>query len=179
MRLVRLFGLVMVLVTFSVSAWAAGLSGSQVEGFVNSMKDLKPYFDQYADEVGDDGDASSTAQLVQDWASGLKEHREVMGILKKHGFNETSWAAASQLVMKAYMAIKFGEEGKNVPAQMAESLKEIEANPDIPAEQKAEIRASMLKGIEEFEKNLDSPAEDQDAVRPYIGQLDEVFEWQE
>lgn len=38
---------------------------------------------------------------------------------------------------------------------------------------------AQAKGIEEFEKNLDSPAEDQDAVRPYIGQLDEVFEWQE
>jgi uncharacterized protein YecA (UPF0149 family) len=179
MRLVRLFGLVMVLVTFSVSAWAAGLSGSQVEGFVNSMKDLKPYFDQYADEVGDDGDATSTAQIVKDWASGLKEQREVMGILKKHGFDQNSWADVSQLVMRAYMAIKFGEEGRNVPAQMAESLKEIEANPDIPAEQKAEIRASMQKGIEEFEQNMDAPEEDQDSVRPYLDQLDAIFEWQE
>lgn len=179
MKVARLFGLIMILLMFSSFAQASALSGKQVEGFVNSMKELKPYFDQYADEVGDDGDASSTAQLVQDWAASLKEHREVLGILKKHGFDEVSWASVSQLVMKAYMTIKFGEEGKNVPAQMAESLKEIEANPDIPAEQKAEIRASMQKGIEDFEKNLDAPAEDQEAVRPYLGQLDEIFEWQE
>lgn len=179
MRLARVFGIVLVLLTFSFSAWAEGLTGGQVEDFVNSMKELKPYFDQYADEVGDDGDASSTAQIVNDWVSGIKGDQEILAILNKHGFNESSWATASQAVMKAYMAIKFGEEGKNIPAQMAESLKEIEADPDIPEDQKAEIRASMQKGIDEFEKNVNAPQDDQDAVRPYLSQLDTIFEWQE
>lgn len=179
MGLARLFGVIMIFLMFASFVRAEALPGEHVEGFVNAMKDLKPYFDQYADEIGDDGDASSTAKLVTDWASGLKRHADLMEILEKHGFDEKSWVAVTPLVMKAYMTVKLGAEGRNIPAQMAESLKEIESNPDIPEAQKTEIRDSIQRGIEEFEKSLDAPIEHQDAIRPYLGQLDEIFEWQE
>ena len=87
MKLVRLFGLLLVMLFFSQSAWCAGLSETDVKGFIGSMQELKPYFDQYADETGDDGDGASTAQVVSDWAKSLKEQQEVEGVLKKHGFD--------------------------------------------------------------------------------------------
>lgn len=179
MKLVRLFGPLLVVLFFSQSAWCAGLSESDVKGFVGSMQELKPYFDQYADETGDDGDGASTAQVVSDWAKSLKEQQEVEGVLKKHGFDFERWAAVSQQVTQAYMAFKFGKDGQDVLGQMQESITEIENNKDIPAESKAQMLDQMKQSMAEMEKTFQAPQEDQDTVKPFVADLDKIFDWQE
>lgn len=175
----RLVGLVLVVMMCAVPAWSAGLTETQVEGFVNSMTELKPLFDRYADEVGDDGDASSTGQIMKDWTAGLRERQEVLSVLKKNGFDLPGWEMVSQDVVQAYTAIKFGRDGKDVVAQMRESMQSMESSPDIPEAQKAEIRVQMQHSISEFEKMLSAAPENQAAVRPFLPRLDAIFEWQE
>jgi uncharacterized protein YecA (UPF0149 family) len=179
MIVVRLFVALLVLMFFTPSAWSGTLSEKDVRGFVESMRELKPYFEQYADETGDDGDASSTAQIVTDWAQGLKQQHEFEGMLSKHGFNYDSWAVVSQQVTQAYMALKFGKDGKDVVGQMRQSMEEIEANPDLPAETKAEMVKQMRQSMAEMEKTFSASTEDQDAVKPFVADLDSIFEWQE
>ncbi|MDP3430920.1 MAG: hypothetical protein Q8R89_11395, partial [Desulfomicrobium sp.] len=101
MKLMRMAVLLMVMLFFSSTAWSAGLTANDVQGFIATMQELKPYYDQYTEDVEDDGDATSTAQVVTDWASGLKERAEVEGILKKHGFDFESWATVAQQVTQA------------------------------------------------------------------------------
>lgn len=175
----RVFGALLVLLVFSTGAWSANLTARDVQGFVNSMQELKPYFDQYADETGDEGDAGSTAQIVSDWARSLKEQQDVQVVLTKNGFDHESWAVISQQVTSAYMALKFGKDGHNVIGEMRQSMTEIEANADIPAEQKTQMVTQMKQSMAEMEKVLSAPVDDQNAVKPYLSKLDAIFEWQE
>ena len=179
MKLVRMTSVLTVMLFFSSAAWSAGLTAGDVQGFIASMQELKPYYNQYTEEVGDDGDATSTSRIVTDWARGLKERGEVESILKKHGFDFESWATVAQRVTQAFMAFRLGEEGQDIMGQMRQSVAEIEANKDIPAEYKSQMLAQMQMSMAEIEKALDAPAEDQEAVKPFAAELDVIFEMQE
>lgn len=179
MRLWRFLIMLPAFLLVSQGAWCAGLGAKQVEGFIGAMQELKPYFDQYADEAEDDGDATSTSRLMGDWARSLKDQREVEGMLKKHGFTVESWGEVSQQVTQAYMAVKLGKDGEDVLGQMQQSLDEISSNKDIPAEYKAQMVEQMKQSMAEMEKTLATSPENQEAVRPFLPQLDTIFEWQE
>ena len=58
-------------------------------------------------------------------------------------------------------------------------MKEIESNKDIPAEYKTQMVAQMRQSMAEMEKTLATSPENQEAVRPFLSQLDTIFEWQE
>lgn len=179
MKLMRMAGLLMVILFFSSTAWSSGLTAKDVQGFIASMQELKPYYDQYTEETEDDGDATSTAQVVTDWASGLKERAEVEGILKKHGFDFESWSMVAQQVTQAFMAVRLGKDGQDVMGQMQQSMAEIEGNKDIPAEYKSQMIAQMQMSMTEIEKSLNAPLEDQEVVKPFASDLDVIFEMQE
>jgi len=179
MKLVRVAGFFIMMLFISSNAWSSGLTAKDVQGFIASMQELKPYFDQYAEESGDDGDASSTAQLVTDWAQGLKEQRDVEAILGKHGFDLNTWAAVSQQVTQAYMAVRLGKDGQDVMGQMQQSIAEIEANKEIPAEYKSQMIGQMQTSMAEMEKVLAASPEDQVTVKPFVSELDATFEMQE
>lgn len=180
MKAFRGFMVLAVLVLLPVASWAQDLSTEQVRAFVSVMQEFKPYFDQYAEEVGDDGDAASTSQLVTDWAREFKWSPEMLSVLRKYGFDEKTWPVVAQQTTQAYMAVKLGEDGQDVLGQMRQSVKEIETSRDIPAEY-AEYRAHLITqmqaNIAEMEKTLNAPVQDQEAVRPFIPQLDAVFDW--
>lgn len=179
MKLVRVAGLFIMMLFISSSAWCSGLTAGDVEGFIASMQELKPYFDQYAEESGDDGDATSTAQVVTDWAQGLKEQRDVEAILGKHGFDFATWSTVSQQVTQAYMALRLGKDGQDVMGQMQQSIADIENNKDIPAEYKSQMIAQMQASMAEMDKMLKASPEDQDTVKPFVSELDVIFEMQE
>lgn len=179
MRCWRFLAMATAFVLAAQVAWCAGLGAKDVEGFIGAMQELKPYFDQFADEAEDEGDGTSTARIMGDWAQSLKQQHEIEGMLQKHGFTFDNWAAVSQQVTQAYMAIKLGKDGQDVLGQMQQSVKEIEASKDIPAEYKTQMVAQMRQSMAEMEKTLATSPENQEAVRPFLSQLDTIFEWQE
>jgi hypothetical protein len=179
MKLMRMAVLLMVMLFFSSTAWSAGLTANDVQGFIATMQELKPYYDQYTEDVEDDGDATSTAQVVTDWASGLKERGEVEAILSRHGFDFESWATVAQQVTQAFMAVRLGKDGQDIMGQMQQSVAEIEGNKDIPAEYKSQMIAQMHTSMTEIEKALNAPPEDQEVVKPFASDLDVIFEMQE
>ena len=179
MKLVRVAIFFMVGLLVSQSAWCSGLASKDVQGFIASMQELKPYFEQFAEETEDDGDITSTSKVISDWAQGLKEHSDVEAIIGKHGFDFDRWAAVSQQVTQAYMALKLGKDGQDVIGQMKQSIAEIEGNKEIPAEYKTQMIAQMQTSMAEMEKNLQASPEDQSTVQPYLQELDVIFEMQE
>jgi hypothetical protein len=44
MKLMRMVGRLMVMLFFSSAAWSAGLTAKDVQGFIASMQELKPYY---------------------------------------------------------------------------------------------------------------------------------------
>lgn len=179
MKLMRMTVLLTVMLFFSSAAWSASLTAKDVEGFMATMQELKPYYDQYSEDVENDGDATSTAQVVSDWASGLKERGEVENILSRHGFDFESWPVVAQQVTQAFLAVRLGQDGQDIMGQMQQSVAEIEANQDIPAEYKSQMIAQMQASMTEIEKALSAPPEDQEAVKPFLSELDAIFEMQE
>ncbi|NLY41109.1 MAG: hypothetical protein GX055_05750 [Desulfovibrionales bacterium] len=179
MRTLRVVGAMVLLLFFVGPAWATGLTATHVEGFIHAMTELKPMFDSYADEIGDDGDASSTVQIMRDWTAGMRTHQDFVSVLRKNGFDLPTWEAVVPDVVQAYMAIQFGKDGLDAIAQMQESLQSIENNPDLPEEQKAEIQAQMRATIAEFETIVRTSPENQDVVRPFVPRLNAIFEWQD
>ena len=179
MKLVRVAGLLVVALFLSQSAWCLGLNEKDVQGFIASMQDLKPYFDQFAEETEDDGDPASASRVIADWAQGLKGRNDVEAIIGKHGFTFDSWAAVSQQVTQAYMALKLGKDGQDVMGQMRQSMAEIEGNKEIPAEYKTQMITQMQTSMTEMEKLLQASPEDQGTVKPFVTELDTIFEMQE
>lgn len=100
-------------------------------------------------------------------------------IIAKHGFDFDRWAAVSQQVTQAYMALKLGKDGQDVMGQMGQSIAEIETNKDIPAEYKSQMIAQMQASMAEMKKVLEASPEDQSAVQPFVADLDAIFEMQE
>lgn len=176
----NLFGRVMVwaaLVLLPSTVWSQDLSTERVQGFVGVMEEFKPFFERYAEDADDDGDAASTAKLVTDWAHEFKCSSDMLTVLEKHGFDKDSWPVVAAQVSQAYMAVKFGEHGQDALGQMRRAVMEIEGNRDISAEDKAQMLAQMKENMAVMEKTLSAPAADQDAVREFIPQLDAVFGW--
>lgn len=178
MPLTRMFGIIMMALMLAAPAWSADLSGDDVENFISSMRELKPYFND-SEPVDDDGDPSSASRMMQAWLQESAHRNEVASILDKHGYDMESWSAVAQQIVQAYMAVKLGQDGQDVIGQMEESRRAIESSKDLPQEYKAQMLAQMDASMEELKKSLDAPAADQAAVSPHIEELDTVFEWQE
>lgn len=180
MRLFQGCMILAVLALLPVVSLAQDLNTEQVRAFVSVMQEFKPLFDQYAEEVEDDGDAASTSRLVADWAREFKWTPEMLSVLRKYGFDEKTWPDVAGQTTQAYMAVKLGEDGQDVLGQMRRSVQEIENSQDIPeeyAEYREHLIAQMQSNIAEMEKALNAPANDQEAVRPFISQLDVIFDW--
>lgn len=179
MQAVRLFIFMLVTIFAVTNAHAVGLVAKDVQGFIEVMQELKPLFNQYADEVGDDGDASSTAQLMSDWVSGLRAQKNIEVVLKNHGLDFFAWENLAGQVTQAYIAVKLSHNGQDIRGQMRQSLAEIAANPDLPAEYKAQLLEQMQENITQFETIVSASAEDQAVVQPFLPQIDAIFDWQE
>lgn len=179
MPLIRMFGIVLMTLTLALPAWSATLSEGDVENFISSMHELKPYFNDSESMDEEDETPGDSSRMVQSWVQELSEQHKVESILDAHGYNLESWSVLAQQVVQAYMAVKLGQNGQNVVGQMEESRKAIETSKDMPQEYKAQMLAQIDAGIAELKKNLDAPTADQDAVKPHLGELDTLFEWQE
>lgn len=179
MKVVRLCMIIFTLFFLTTTAWSAALTPGDVQGFVGSMRELKAVFDQYVDEIGDDGDATSTSQLVNDWAQSLRTRADVLKILSRFGFQFENWLVVCQRATTAYTAIKLGQGGEDVLGQMRQSLEDLQNDPEIPEEQKAQMQAQMEASMAEIEEIMNAPQADQDMVRPFIMDLDQIFDWQE
>jgi len=161
------------------SAWSADLKADAVKGFIGSMEELKPYFDQYADETGDDGDVTSTAEVVADWAKSMKDQHEIEKVITKYGFDFESWTAVSKQVTEAYMAVKLGKDGEDILGQMQKSIDDIQSNKDIPADYKAQMVEQIRTSMADMQKTFEASPADQATVKPFVPKLDTIFDWQE
>lgn len=104
------------------------------------------------------------------------EGREEYGILEdmvqNHGFsNLKEWAKTGDRVFAAWMAIEMGSESAGLAAEMQEALAEIDNNPDMSEQQKAQMRAMMAPAMSMSDAASNVPQQDMEAVRPHIGAL--------
>lgn len=179
MRIVHGVIFVWVMILVGTSAWGAGLQTRDVQGFIEVMQDLKPLFNDYADEVGDDGDAASTTFLISDWVQGLRGQASVQGVLKKHGYDFDQWAIIATQVTQAYVALKLSHQGQDALDQWQQAKIDIENNPDLPEEYKAQMLTQLQSSMAQLEFLMAASPEDQAVIQPLVPALDTIFEWTE
>ncbi|SFM58085.1 hypothetical protein [Marinobacter pelagius] len=174
-----LFGL------FSAGSHAESLSDQKISSFIESLKaaqKLEPEFEELDDQMDaeDDGAMPDFSRLFSDSLDELKGHEaynRLDELARNHGFdNIEQWAATGDRVYQAWMAIEMEQQSPGARQEMNAALAEIENNPQMTAEQKAQMRAMMESAMGAMESASNAPAGDVEAVRPHLDALRAISE---
>lgn len=165
---------------FSVSSHAQSLSDQKISSFIESLKaaeKLEPEFEDLSDEMDgeDDGTMPDFSRIFSDSLDELKGHEaysRLEELARDHGFsNLEEWASTGDRVFQAWMAIEMEQQNPAARQEMNAALAEIENNPDMTAEQKAQMRAMMESAMGAMQSASNAPPEDVEAVRPHADAL--------
>jgi hypothetical protein len=164
------------------TAQADSLSDTTIRAFIASMQDVQTLENQYAgtDQWPDDTEdnTDSMPDISRLFSDGLKEmkaypvYAQFEKLIKNRGFSSAEqWASVGDRVFHAMMAIEMQSESPDMAQDVAEAMVEIENNPDMTAEQKAQIKAMMAGAMGVAQSVSKAPPADIKAVRPHMDAL--------
>lgn len=147
------------------------LTPATVENLIASYPVVKEKADQLQEQF-DVPDADGAAAW-RAWTAVGGAKAQLDDTVRSYGFSDfTAWVGALSATAQAYA---FTESGEDIDGQMAEALKRIESDPNIPAAQKEMMRQQFQHSAAAIAAMKPSQASI-DAVRPYIEQLGKLFE---
>lgn len=175
--LIFIVGLLLVLGAFTNAAEPETpkpvLKPGDVKRFIKTFPLLKKDFEKYGMKY----EAKEGSVTVPEALKASEEYRE---ILKKHGWNEQFWHKFSTIAM-GYAFIQYGKGIKEADPKIAKAIKEIEDNPALSDQMKAQLKQQlkMVKGVmktqgEQLNKQLHNA--DMDLIRPLVKELKTVIE---
>lgn len=175
-----LSGMMLLLVVVVAHAASPALTDAQIRGFIASMPELEALGEKYPDlaEDDDDDEDDDDVDFAKPISSGIADlrghaaYRDLTQLVKRHGFSSPEqWGQVGDRVILAFLAASMDEGVGSSRAQMAEAFKQIDENPSMTAEQKAEMK-QMLSGGMSFMHSIDQvPAADIKAIRPHMAEL--------
>jgi hypothetical protein len=143
------------------------LEPGQVERFIASWPDFKALGDELAESHGVDQDANSPTTAFAAWAKAPDAKAKIDAVIAKHGFASLEdWTRVADSVMLAYSY----DAAELSDARLAEVLADIEANPQIPAAQKAEATAQVREYFTAAKVLTPLPGNLQ-TIEPYLDDL--------
>ncbi len=162
---------------FCSSLPAYALSSSDVEKFIHSMEELRPYFNEYEENLPDldrDEDDLSSEGVKKAMLEPFAQSQEMSAIVKKHGFSSPEqWAETGSKISRAMMAIIVDEAVANADDYKAK----IQADKNMTPEMAENLVAAMARSNQEFKEMLsDVSKTDIEVVTPYLSQLEEVLD---
>ncbi|MBU2955042.1 hypothetical protein [Marinobacter sp. F3R08] len=175
--------LLTLLTVFSANALAQSLSDNTITSFIDSLKaaeSLQSEFEDLSDEMesSNDGEIPDFSSMLSDSLKKIEGHHaygQLEDLVQDHGFdNLEDWAATGDRVYQAWMAIEMEQQNPGAVQEMNAALAEIENNPNMTAEQKAQMRTMMQGAIRAMDSVNNVPAADVKAVRPHIEALRET-----
>lgn len=179
------FGVVLLFTAGAHAADSAALTGGEVTRFIATLDDVKAL----SDEMGPETDlmmqqpsADVAFQPCTDTVVGLREkypagYAKLETIAAAEGFSADQWGLTGDRVMRAYIVEKMEAENPGAAAKAAEGAKKMAAmDPKMlammPPGAKEQMDASLAL-MKVFEA---TPEGDRAAVRPYLTELDTVFD---
>lgn len=174
--------LALLLSIVALTAQAEKLTDKTIGAFIASMHEAQALQDQYEDTEGwpdpDTDSLDSIPDMTRLFSSGVEEMKgtpaygKFEDVVNKHGFKDLqSWASVGDRVFAAMMAIEL-KDGGGGNAEMAEALAEIENDPNMSPEVKAQMRAMMGAAVNITKMADNVPAADIEAVRPHLQALE-------
>lgn len=183
-RILR-YGLAITLLIVSTFALAAPLEGARIEAYIASLAAVRELGDELRAQGKEDFLA---AQILPGKGETFDPHRRAVAALRAEdpvwlerleaavlpqGFTSAdSWAAAGDRIVLAYGAVKVEAESPQMLllAGQGEAEQEMLLQ-SLPSEQRELLRQAL--GIARALAQV--PAADRQAVRPWVGQLDQLF----
>ncbi|MCK0162514.1 hypothetical protein [Marinobacter sp. S6332] len=182
------WSLALVVSLMAFAAQAKDLSDSTIQAFIASLNDAQELQDKYEDTEGwpdpESEDMASMPDMTRLFSNGVEQmegtpaYDEFEAVVEKRGFdNLESWASVGDRVFAAMMAINMKKEGADSGAgqEMAKAMAEIENNPNMSEQQKAQMRAMMGAALSITKMADDVPAADIEAIRPHLKDLEAVM----
>ncbi|WP_372994836.1 hypothetical protein [Marinobacter sp.] len=171
------------LALFSAGTQAQGLSNQTISSFIDSLKaaeQLSSEFEDLGNEMDspNGGSMPDFSSMLSDSLSELEGHQaygKLEDLVQDHGFKSLEeWAATGDRIFQAWMAIEMEQQNPAARQEMDAAMAEIENNPNMTAEQKAQMRAMMEGAMGAMETASNAPPADVDAVRPHVDALREA-----
>ncbi|MEM8744980.1 MAG: hypothetical protein AAGF14_10125, partial [Pseudomonadota bacterium] len=151
------------------------LTKAQVEGFIKTLPEFERLGKKYdKGQAGDSGPMDSATRLFEFQAA----HAEIQKVLTANGFSDyLEWVKVAQTVAITYGFVKSGEEPGGLAPQAQKALDEIDKDPNMSADQKAQIKA-MIQQQMAFAKTLQPKPENVTLVKSMLPQLTAVMDTQ-
>jgi len=171
------------LALFSAGAQAQSLSDQTISSFIDSLKaaeQLEPEFEDLSNDMDsqNDGTMPDFSRIFSDSLKELEGHQaygQLEDLVQDHGFGSLEeWAATGDRIFQAWMAIEMEQQSPAAQEEMSAAMAEIENNPNMTAQQKAQMRAMMEGAMGAMQSASNAPPADIKAVRPHVDALREA-----
>lgn len=185
----RLIATLLLSLTLSLPALALELTDQNVQKWINSYsavvewsqtqdkKDLE-FLEQKQSEQTPKFDALFS-NAIKDM-KGHKIYNDFSGVLKKNGFSDTGeWAQLGDRIMAATMAVEIEKHEASSGqhrAQMKQAMDGLMNNPNLSAEQKAQMQQMMGMSTQVLDVADKVPAKDKEVIRRNADQIKQVME---
>ncbi|SFL97564.1 hypothetical protein [Marinobacter zhejiangensis] len=168
------------------SAFADSLTEQDVKNFISSLTELDSMEGELADltdEMNNDYDSNNPSMpdlehLFSDAVGRMEGHPQFERfeeVVEDNGFSSAAdWGATGDRVFRAWMAIEMQGQSSASRQEMAKAMAEIDNNPNMSAEQKAQMRQMMQGAISMMEQVSQAPEADIRALRPHLDELRRV-----
>ena len=151
------------------------LTRAQVEGFVKSLPEFERLGKKYdKGQSADAGPMDAASRLFQYQAA----HAEMQTVLTANGFSSyPEWIKVAQTVAITYSFVRSGEKPGGLAPQAQKALDQIDKDPNMSAEQKAQIKAMMQQQMA-FAKTLQPKPENVTLIKSMLPQISAVMDAQ-
>ena len=174
-------------VTLFAAAPVHALDGDTIDRWIGAMYEFNEWAQHQPHASGTDdhepaGDPADMdammAEVQRSMAEAARMDAEVQEIARRHGFADArEWSETSGRIFSAFYAVEMERAIPKMEREMEQSLREMENNPDIPEEHKANMRAMMEQQMEVMQQAIpDAPERDREAVAGRADELKAVFD---
>ncbi|WP_220718425.1 hypothetical protein [Agarivorans litoreus] len=173
----RLLPLLLLLI--SAYANAANLSQQQIDNWFEASKMLKPIVEKIEEENTLE-EVENPSELAEQMVLQLNQSahiNEVKQVLDKYNLNLESWAATTEQVIFAILAVNLEEYKPQL--EVYENMKQqLLDNPELTAEQKQQLLDSFEIGDQWFTQLKSVPQSDIDLIAPQVSKISQELGWE-
>ena len=180
-------GVIIIVVTsllFTVSTSTRGaelLTPQNIEGYIDSIRDLQEISNKYGAEKlvspdissgGSMAGAASPFSMAIAQMQGQQVYNEMLKVIKRHGFSDLDiWGTTADRIMRAFAANSMKTELPQMDEQMQQALEQIEKS-NMTDEQKDAMRQIMQSSRQMMDIYADVPETDKAAVLPFMSAIE-------
>ena len=173
----RLLSLLLLLI--GAYANAANLSQQTIDNWFEASKMLKPIVEKIEEENTLE-ELENPSELAEQMVLQLNQSahiNEVKQVLDKYNLNLESWAATTEQVIFAILAVNLEEYKPQL--EVYENMKQqLLDNPELTAEQKQQLLESFEIGDQWFTQLKSVPQSDIDLIAPQVSKISQELGWE-